>query len=108
MRGQLLVRIVNAAFWSLAAGSLAILLAWSELPNGSVTEAARISLVRRLCVSGEAKRIREACQLSLAEVGAAVGSSGTQIAKWERGVVPRKRETILAYGELLAELLEQQ
>jgi len=72
-----------------------------------VSEAATISLVREWCRSGDARRIRQARRLSLAEVAATIGTSGTQLARWERGeVAPRKTETILRYAELLAELLE--
>jgi transcriptional regulator with XRE-family HTH domain len=72
----------------------------------NVREATTISLVRQLCRSGEARRIREAHRLSRAETAAVIGTSATQLSRWESGVEPRRLDTILRYAELLRELEE--
>jgi transcriptional regulator with XRE-family HTH domain len=67
----------------------------------------RISKVRRLCRTGEARRRRLAAELTLREVAAACGTNQTTIWRWESGTAglsSRTTEAALAYGALLDRL----
>lgn len=71
-----------------------------------MTDAATLALVRSLCRSGEARRIREG-SLSLSEAAAAIGTSATVLSRWERGIATPKRAALCErYAALLTELLE--
>lgn len=70
-------------------------------------ELLRLANVRRLCASGEARRIRFSSGLSQAEVAATVGVSQPTVGQWERGVKPR-RAAGLAYAALLDLLASSQ
>jgi DNA-binding transcriptional regulator YiaG len=60
--------------------------------------------VRRLAETGEARRIRAARQLSLAEAGSAVGVSAEAVRKWESGARRPTGRPALAYLRLLKAL----
>ena len=62
--------------------------------------------MRRMLRTGEARELRISCRLSLAEVGATIGKSGTEVSKYERGQANPRPETALALADLYAELLE--
>jgi DNA-binding transcriptional regulator YiaG len=65
-----------------------------------------IALVRRLIKDGSAQRIREEAQLSLGDVGRALGGvTASTVMRWERGSLPRSGMAI-RYGQLLARLAD--
>jgi transcriptional regulator with XRE-family HTH domain len=64
-----------------------------------------LSAVRSLVRSGAARSIRVAADLSLAEVGRAVGVSPVAVFRWERGDRVPRGEPALRYGELLTALM---
>jgi transcriptional regulator with XRE-family HTH domain len=54
--------------------------------------AIQVLQTRRLLASGEARRIRELAGLSLSDVAADIGVTGSAVYRWERGErVPRGR-----------------
>lgn len=68
-------------------------------------DAVDLAVVRHLCRTGEARRLRVASQVSLAEAAATIGTSATVVSRWERGLsTPRRRVLCERYGALLAEL----
>jgi len=63
----------------------------------------RLAHIRRLCVSGEARRIREAHGIHAREMAAAVGVSHTTLIRWETGQVrPRTQVALRLLDELEA------
>jgi len=64
-------------------------------------DAQRLAELRRLCVSGEARRIREASGLSQPEVAGVVGVVPSAISRWERGERRPSGRPALAYARLL-------
>jgi transcriptional regulator with XRE-family HTH domain len=62
----------------------------------------RVRARRVLPVPRERRRIREAADLSLRDVAAALGVSHTAVASWEAGATPREHRA--AYADLLDEL----
>jgi DNA-binding transcriptional regulator YiaG len=66
-----------------------------------VTELAE---VRRLIRTGEAQRIREKNQLSLAEVGRSLGCTGPAVSRWESGDRLPRGDLAVRYGRLLTQL----
>lgn len=65
-----------------------------------------VATVRQLCRSGEARRLREAHGLSLADVGLGVTAPPQAIWRWERGKNMPRRDACLRYGRVLAGLLD--
>lgn len=59
---------------------------------------------RALAKSGEARHIRTAAGLSLADVGGAISVSAATIQRWENGLRKPYGEAALRYGALLAAL----
>lgn len=70
------------------------------------SDAAVIAAVRRMLLNGEARSLRISRRLSLAELGAAIGKSGTEVARYEKGDVLPRPATALRMGSLFAELIE--
>jgi DNA-binding transcriptional regulator YiaG len=64
--------------------------------------AARLSAVRHLARSGEARSIRKEAMLTQMEVARAIGVSGFTISCWERGLQLPTGRAAIAYAELLA------
>ncbi len=65
-----------------------------------------LTVLRQLCASGEARRIRLALGLSLTEIADAVSADTSTIHRWERGQrAPRRSARALAYADLLGRLL---
>ena len=69
-----------------------------------LSEVLTVSMVREMCRSGEARRLRKARRLSLAEVAAPVGTSVAVLARWEVGTSRPRADFALRYGRVLAEL----
>lgn len=69
-----------------------------------IDEVLELAEVRALVASGEARRIREAARLGVAEMGRAVGVSHTVILRWEANERTPRGEPALRYGRLLAAL----
>ena len=63
-----------------------------------------IAKARAMCRSGEARRIREVAGVSLAEVGAEVGTTAPTVQRWETGQRVPRGEAALRYGRLLRSL----
>lgn len=70
----------------------------------SPEELVRIADVRRMCVSGEAKRIREAARVSLREMGSAIGVDHKAVAQWETGSARPDAGNALAFAGALSAL----
>jgi DNA-binding transcriptional regulator YiaG len=60
-----------------------------------------IRRVREQARTGEARELRLAAELSLAEVAGAVGTSAATISRWERGARRPHGGAALRYGRLL-------
>lgn len=61
--------------------------------------------LRAWCANGEAKRIRKAAGLSMAELASLVGTTGTTVCRWERGDrVIRNAYTASRYHDALIRL----
>jgi DNA-binding transcriptional regulator YiaG len=60
--------------------------------------------VRRLCAGGEARTIREAADLALAELARDVGVSQSTLSDWERGKQRPTGQRALRYLKLLRRL----
>ena len=70
----------------------------------SVDQVLLITAARAHATNGTGRRIRERARLSLQDVGAAIGSSGAAVSRWERGErMPRGTQAI-KWAELLTEL----
>lgn len=67
-------------------------------------DALQLALVRRYCLSGAARRIRESSHLSKAEVGRAAGVSGAAVSRWEDGSRAPTGPEALRYLKLLEKL----
>ncbi|MGW0169526.1 helix-turn-helix domain-containing protein [Streptomyces sp. NPDC003343] len=64
----------------------------------------RLAEVRAAVSSGEARRLREAADLSISEIAHACGVDQSTVWRWERGVRKPRGRLALAYGELLDSL----
>lgn len=69
---------------------------------------AELSRVRSLVGTGAARPIRLGAGLSLGEVGESVGVSASTVLRWEMGERVPRGEPAVAYGRLLATLVQQQ
>lgn len=59
---------------------------------------------RSLLRSGEARRIREAREISLSEIARGIGVTPGAVSRWETGERRPVGESALAYAELLTSL----
>ena len=66
--------------------------------------AVAIAATRRMLRNGEAAAVFTRNHLSHAEVGAAVGKSGTEVGRYLKGQARPRSETALALADLLGEL----
>src|SRR4051794_27368464 len=64
----------------------------------------RLAQARALVAAGEARRIRQAADLSLAEVSRAVGVDLSTVGRWERRERVPRGAAALKYAELLPRL----
>ena len=69
-------------------------------------EAIAIARVRSWLRTGRARTIRERARLSQAEVGAAIGTDGPQMSRWEAGKAEPRRGSALKLAVLLDRLDE--
>ena len=60
--------------------------------------------LRSLCITGEARRIRESRRLTVAEIAQTVGVSHTAVSRWERGLRTPRGGAALRYAKLLQAL----
>jgi DNA-binding transcriptional regulator YiaG len=60
--------------------------------------------VRRLCTTGEARAIREALELGVAELARDIGVSGSTLSEWERGIQRPTGERAVRYLRVLRQL----
>lgn len=74
----------------------------------SPSDIIRVAIARRLCASGEAKRLRERQQLSGPEVAAAVGVSSAALWRWEHGQRQPQGDAAARYADLLQEMAAQE
>lgn len=68
------------------------------------TQLLRLARLRTLITSGEAKRIREAADVSIGEAARASGLSESTVWRWEQGHRRPRGESALAYADLLETL----
>ena len=73
--------------------------------NGEAEVTLAVAQLRADLASGRAREIRERARLSQADIAAALGVDQPTIARWERGVVPRRNHAA-RYAELLWRLDE--
>lgn len=73
----------------------------------SCDDVAVLSDARRMALSGEARALRIAADLSLDEVAAAVGVSRQAVATWETGGRRPRGQNARRYGAVLYELRER-
>ncbi|MDP9389119.1 MAG: helix-turn-helix domain-containing protein [Actinomycetota bacterium] len=70
--------------------------------------AAELAWVRAMCLSGEARELRQANHVSLSEVGTDVGGerplSATTVQRWETGKRLPRGDQALAYAAVLRRL----
>ncbi len=71
------------------------------------SDLARVTRVRRLAKSGQAKRIREEAGASLRDVGGEVGVYPGTVYRWEAGLTRPGREHALKWEAALARLVEE-
>ncbi|MEU0809545.1 helix-turn-helix transcriptional regulator [Streptomyces sp. NPDC005970] len=71
------------------------------------THVLRLAQVRAALVSGEARRLRIAAQLSIGEVAHECGVDQSTIWRWENGVRTPRGKAALAYGEVIDSLRKQ-
>jgi predicted transcriptional regulator len=69
-------------------------------------DAVRLTLIRKLAASGEARLIRESAGLSLTEAGAGAKVDRITIHRWEVAKRRPRGEAALRYLDLLEEVLE--
>lgn len=67
----------------------------------AAAEALAIVRVRSWLRTGRARAIRERARLSQADAGAAIGTDGPQISRWESGHATPRRDSALKLARLL-------
>jgi DNA-binding transcriptional regulator YiaG len=67
----------------------------------------RLVRVRAAASSGEARRLREAAQLSISEVASVCGVDQSTVWRWERGTRSPRGLAALRYGDLIETLRHQ-
>jgi DNA-binding transcriptional regulator YiaG len=67
----------------------------------------QLAEARALIASGEARRIRRAARLSLADVAAAIPADLSAVGRWERGQRVPRGTAALRYADLIARLRAQ-
>jgi DNA-binding transcriptional regulator YiaG len=67
----------------------------------------RLVRVRAAASSGEARRLREAAQLSIGEVASVCGVDQSTVWRWERGARSPRGPAALKYGDLIDSLRRQ-
>lgn len=72
-----------------------------------IDTALALARARAWAESGEARRRREAANLSLAEIAGAVGVAEATVSRWERGRSSPHGPAAARYGELLARLASE-
>jgi len=77
-----------------------------QTPKQSPNTVLALVRVRQMVASGQARMIREAAGLSLAELASAVGPgvSPTTVWRWEAGERQPRGDAAIAYGRLLVRL----
>lgn len=73
----------------------------------STEEVLRLSRVRSMMRSGEARRIREEANISQSEVARALGVSVPTVSRWENGGRHAREEHAIAYLNLLDALASE-
>ena len=64
----------------------------------------RLTQVRRLASSGEARRLRETADLSLSEIASEVGVDTSTIHRWEKGIRRPNGDAAIKYLKVLDRL----
>lgn len=67
-------------------------------------EVERLTQVRRMCITGEARRRRLDARLSVNELAAACGVSGLTVHRWETGSRRPRRDAALRYLNVLEKI----
>ncbi len=73
----------------------------------SSRSARELARARALIASGEARRIRRAARLSLADVAAAIPADLSAVGRWERGQRVPRGPAALQYAQLITRLRVQ-
>jgi len=69
-----------------------------------MVEVQKLVAVRQMCANGEARRIRQTANLTLAEIGGDVLVTPTTVQRWETGQRSPRGEQALRYYRTLARL----
>ena len=72
------------------------------------TTAERLSHLRTLTKSGEARTIREDARLALSDIAQSIGADPSSVGRWERGECLPRGEVALRYARLLEHLAKAQ
>src|ERR1035441_10050392 len=65
----------------------------------------KIAGIRKMCASGDARRVRLARKLSLGELASVLGSSPAVVARWETGACRPRPPAALRYASLISALV---
>jgi DNA-binding XRE family transcriptional regulator len=74
----------------------------------TTTVAERLSHLRVLTQSGEARTIREDARLALSDIAQSIGADPSSVGRWERGERLPRGEVALKYARLLERLAKGQ
>jgi len=74
----------------------------------TTTTAERLSHLRALTQSGEARTIREGARLALSDIAHSIGADASSVGRWERGERLPRGEVALRYARLLERLAKAQ
>jgi DNA-binding transcriptional regulator YiaG len=74
----------------------------------STTVAERLSHLRALTQSGEARAIREQARLALIDIAQSINADPSSVGRWERGERLPRGEVALKYARLLERLAKSQ
>jgi DNA-binding transcriptional regulator YiaG len=70
----------------------------------TITIAERLTHLRELTQSGEARAIRERARLALSDIGQSIGADPSAVGRWERGERLPRGDVALRYARLLERL----
>lgn len=74
----------------------------------TTTVAERLSRLRALTQSGEARVIREHARLALSDIAQSINADPSSVGRWERGERLPRGEVALKYARLLERLAKSQ
>ncbi|MFJ6054482.1 helix-turn-helix domain-containing protein [Streptomyces sp. NPDC092307] len=64
-------------------------------------ELRRVSSVRRLAACGHARALRQICRVSLRELATAIGTTPSNLSRWENGLAMPRGPAALRWADVL-------